>query len=96
MIINLNPDWRIRSEPRNWILEQRHDRKRKDTGEEYEQWAVIGYWGTLDGALSACMERRLKFIDGEYPPEAMTALYTALDGMRADIRMALKQYEAAA
>ena len=89
MIINLNADWRLRSDPLQWILERRRILKKRNTGQEYEDWHVEGFYGTLDAAVVSCIERRLRFMDGEYPPDALEALHTALDSLRREVRAVL-------
>ncbi len=93
MIISLNADWRGRSDPLQWILDRRRTLRKRDTGEEYEDWHVEGFYATLDGAVVGCIEHRLRFMEGEYPPEALSTLCTALDDMKAEIRSALSGFD---
>ncbi len=69
MIITLNPDWRIRSDPLQWIVEQRHVRK-PDLPDEYEEWVVWGYVNTLAGAVKSTVGVQFRSLDGEFhtPP----------------------------
>ena len=81
MIITLNPDWRIRSDPLQWIVEQRHVRKRGEP-DEYEEWVVWGYYNTLAGAVNSAVGARVRSLEGEYPHTALEPLL----GFLADIR----------
>ena len=52
MIIALNSDWRIRSDPLQWIVDQRHVRK-PGTPDEYAEWKgkMVG-WAIMKKELS--------------------------------------------
>ncbi len=50
MIIHINPDWRVRSDPYNWIIEKRRK------GGAKERWNAMGYYGDLDRAVSYCQK----------------------------------------
>ena len=76
MIIQINADWRVRSDPLQWILDRRRTLRKRDTGEEYEDWHVEGFYATLDGAVVGCIEHRLRFMEGGIPPRSLEhALY---------------------
>lgn len=83
MIININPDWRIRSDPYNWIIEKRRK------GGAKERWNAMGYYGDLDGAVLGLVQRRIHVMEGTYHAEALTPLCRALAGMREEISAAL-------
>ena len=83
MIIRINSDWRIRSNPYNWIIEKRR------TGGAKERWNAVGYSGNLDGAVLGLIQRRVRVMEGTYHAEALTPLYRALAGMREEISAAL-------
>ncbi len=59
VIININPDWRIRSDPYNWIIENRRK------GGATERWNAMGYYGDLDGAVFGLVQRRVRVIGGQ-------------------------------
>ncbi len=59
MIIHFNPDWRIRSDPYNWIIENRRK------GGAKERWNAVGYYGDLDGAVLGLVQRRIRVIEGK-------------------------------
>lgn len=68
MIITLNPDWRIRSDPLQWIVERRHVRK-PGTSDEYAEWKSWGYFTTLAGAVNGCVGGVVRSLDmGNYQP----------------------------
>ena len=54
MIIHFNPDWRIRSDRYNWIIETRR------TGGAKERWNAMGYYGDLDRAVLGLVQRRIR------------------------------------
>ncbi len=55
MIIHFNPDWRIRSDPYNWIIEKRR------MGGAKERWNAVGWQGESFRALPD-QERRAAFL----------------------------------
>ena len=88
MIIQLNTEWRIRSEPLNWICEQRmHGAKAKR-----HQWKPRAYCKSFDSAVVWCGRRRVMERPGEYNAEALPPLVAALDAIQEEVRDALEQY----
>ncbi len=83
MIIHINPDWRIRSDPLNWIIEKRRK------GGAKERWNAMGYYGDLDGAVLGLAQRRLRVMEGTYHAEAVAPLCRALAGLEREISQAL-------
>ncbi len=83
MIIRINPDWRIRSDPCNWIVEKRR------TGGTKERWNAVAYYGDLDKAIVGLVQRRIRVMEGTYHVEALSPLCRALAGMREEISAAL-------
>ncbi len=60
MIIEINPDWRIRSDPYNWIIEARRK------GGAKERWDAVGYYGDLYRAVLGLVQRRIRVMEGTY------------------------------
>lgn len=83
MIVQINPDWRIESDPLQWIVQKRR------FVQGAERWSNVGYHRTLDSAVVHLARRRVRMIGGEYPPEALPTLCHALDSLRDEIRQAL-------
>ena len=83
MIIQINPDWRIRSDPYNWIIETRRK------GGAKERWNAMGYYGDLDGAVLGLVQWRIRVMAGTYT-EALAPLCRALAGLREEISAALE------
>ncbi len=83
MIIQINPDWRIRSDPYNWIIETRRK------GGAGERWNAMGYYGDLDGAVLGLVQRRIRVMAGTYHAEALAPLCRALAGLEGEISQAL-------
>lgn len=88
MIINLNRDWRIRTDPLQWIVEKRlHGAKAKR-----HQWEPKAYCNTFDSALVWAGRRRVMETLGEYGPDALPVLASALDTILKEVRGALDAY----
>ncbi len=83
MIIRINPDWRIRSDPYNWIIEKRRK------GGAKERWNAVGYYGDLDRAVLGLVQRRIQVMAGTYHAEALAPLCRALAGLEGEISQAL-------
>ena len=65
MIIEINPEWRIRSDPYNWIIEARRK------GGAKERWDAMDYYGDLDGAVLGLVQRQIQVLEGKYHAEAL-------------------------
>jgi len=89
MIISLNPDWRIRSDPLQWIVDHRHVRKPGEP-DEYVEWVVWGYFSTLAGAVNSTVGGMVRSLDGEYPHTAIEPLLGLLSGIRENVDELLK------
>ena len=91
MIINLNPDWRIRdgitpAGRYQWHVETRLSPDRDDG------WFCHGYFNTLSEAAEQAVEWQLMSIDGEYGPEAVKPLQTALAAFKNNIAGLAKDF----
>ena len=93
MIIQINPDWRLASDPLQWILQRRKPRRG-----EPDEWRALEFHKSLDGAVLALVRRHIRCMGGTYGPKALKPLVTSLDQLRDDIRAALATFrtEAAA
>ncbi len=83
MIIQINPDWRIRSDPYNWIIEARRK------GGAGERWNAVGYYGDLDRAVLGLVQRRIRVMEGTYHAAALAPLCRALAGLDGEISQVL-------
>ena len=83
MIIEINPDWRIRSDPYNWIIETRRK------GGARERWNAIAYYGDLDRAVLGLVQRQIRVMEGTYHAEALAPLCRALAGLEREISQTL-------
>ncbi len=92
MIITINPDWRLASDPLQWILQKRYQSKGED------QWRALAFFGNIDRAICELHRRRILILDGTYHPEVLKPLSDALRSVRDDARAALATFrtEAAA
>ncbi len=84
MIIEINPDWRIRSDPYNWIIENRRK------GGATERWNAMGYYGDLDRTVLGLVQRRIRVMAGTYHAEALAPLCRALADLREEISATLE------
>lgn len=84
MIIHLNPDWRIASDPRQWIVQKRRTAKGR------EKWDSKSFHVTLDSAVLWAAQRRIRLLGGTYGPDVLLPLCHAVDRLKAEILAALK------
>ena len=84
MIITLNEDWRVASDPLQWILQRRTPSGR---------WTNVGYFGDLERAVLQAARRQVRLLRGTLPPEALLPLQQALAAVHADIRTALATFQ---
>ena len=87
MKIYFNKDWRICSDPLQWIVQRRRTVKDKD------KWDSISFHNILDTAVYSLAENQIRYIEGNYPHDAVEILWTALDRIQMDIRTALSKKE---
>ena len=87
MIITINPDWRLASDPLQWMLQKRKPVK----GETL--WRSVAYFRTLDTAIIALVRRRIRCMGGTYGPEALQPLVSSLDQLRGDVHAALASFQ---
>jgi hypothetical protein len=59
MDIQIGKDYRLKSDPYNFILEERYDKKDKDDNIIGEGHRIIGYYATLEGLCKAVLKRSL-------------------------------------
>ena len=83
MIIEINTEWRIRSDPYNWIIETRRK------GGARERWNAVAYYGDLDRAMLGLVQRQIRVMEGAYKAEALAPLCRALAGLEGEISQAL-------
>ena len=87
MIITINEDWRLASDPLQWVLQKRYQSK----GEE--RWRALAFFGDLDRAICELSRRRILILPGTYRPEVLKPLSDALRNIRDDIRTALASFQ---
>ncbi len=92
MIITINEDWRLASDPLQWAIQHRSGSGRA------ERWNGVAYFRYFDHALVELARRRIGIQEGSYRAEALAPLSDALRSVRDDIRAALATFrtEAAA
>ena len=87
MIITINPDWRLASDPLQWVLQKRYQSK----GEE--RWRALAFFGDLDRAIVELSRRRILILAGTFHPEALKPLSDALRSVRDDVHAALATFQ---
>ncbi len=92
MIITINPDWRLASDPLQWAIQHRSGSGRA------ERWNGVAYFRYFDHALVELARRRIGILAGSYRAEALMPLHRALQVIHNDIRATLASFntEAAA
>ncbi len=89
MIITINEDWRVASDPLQWILQKRNP----GATAEKNRWRALGFFGSFDRAVVECSRRRIRILPGVYHPEALKPLSDALLRIERDIRAALATFQ---
>ncbi len=88
MIITINPDWRLASDPLQWVLQKRYQSKGED------HWQAKAFFGRLDAALYELHRRRIRCLPGTYPgSEALRPLSDALITVHEEITAALATFK---
>ena len=87
MIITINADWRLASDPLQWILQRRKPRKGAP-----DEWRGLEFHKTLDGAVVALVRRRIRCMGGAYGPEALQPLVASLCQLHDDTRAAVESF----
>ena len=88
MIINICRDWRLRSDPLQWIVEQRLNGAKA----KRHKWKPHAFCHSFDEAVVWAGRRRVMELPGEYAYDALPLLAAALDGIRKEVRTALTDY----
>ncbi len=85
MIIQISDDWRIVSDPQQWVVQ--HLPGGEGGGErEEEKWKPKGFFRDLGAAVVWLGRRRIFELPGDYGSDALEPLCRALDRLEGDIR----------
>ena len=92
MIININKDWRLRSDSVQWILDHRVE-SNKGTGKARPEWKLAGFSHHLNSVILELARQEIRLIrnDKEYPAEALGLLAETLDRIEADCHRAVRE-----
>ena len=82
MIIYLNQQWRVRSDPHQWVVEER------DAGGS-QKWRARAFCNTLGFAVLWAAERQIRLQRVTVGPEALDVLCRAVDELKAEIHEAV-------
>lgn len=92
MIININNEWRLRSDPHQWIVERKRAGKHVSpcrSGKAEPRWAPVAYLPDIGSALLWFTRKSIWAIEGEFPHTALDPLTQALEEIKEDVRAAL-------
>ena len=89
MIIQINDDWRIASDPQQWMLQKRNPGAKAGRS----LWRNIAYFRDFDRAVAECCRRRVLILVGTYQPEALNPLSNALQRIEEQITAALEGFK---
>lgn len=93
MIINLNPAWRIKVEPGQWVVQNMPPVQDASKGRKRETWANKAYCRTLDSAIVRCARLQIEVLEGTYGAEALSPLVASLERIESEVRRALYPLE---
>lgn len=82
MIVEINSDWRIRTDPHQWILQRRRNNGKK--------WNAVGYFRDIGNLFSVLVDKQVYESDLTLPSGALVPLHRALTGLKADIMAAVE------
>ena len=84
MIVHINRDWRIATDPHQWLVQKR----RAVNGQD--KWGSLTYHKTLDKACLSLAQRQLRDLDTDYWCEELIGFCRAVDSLKSEIRAALR------
>ena len=87
MNIPLNADWRITSDPHQWIVQKRRRIKGRDI------WKSQTYHKSLAGACLSLAQRQLRDLGTDYRTEDLIGFCAAVDSLKDGILAALANVE---
>ena len=58
--MQIGKNWKIEAETLNVTILRRVERKKRATGEKYEDWEVVGFYSTVKSALHGLVERGVR------------------------------------
>lgn len=91
MQIQIGDNFRITSEPRNIVLERRVT-PRADAKDQTPYWTQVGYYGRLESALQALLDREIE----QAPVQDIESLKRFILGVRNEIVQAVEATKGAA
>ncbi len=84
MIIRVNSDWRIASDPLQWRVQKR----RAVNGQD--KWESLTFHKSLDKACLSLAQRQLRDLDTDYRCEELIGFCRAVDKLESEIKTALE------
>ena len=89
MIVNINQDWRLRSDEVQWILDRRVQ-SNKGTGKAKTVWKVAGFSRHLNCIIMELARQDIRLIRGQYPADALALIVETLDRIETDCHRAVR------
>jgi len=71
MIFNVSPKYRIASDFNSWMIQTRHDRRNKETGQLEEGWRSIKWYPSLEKAINGLADIQMRTSDASTLAEAL-------------------------
>ncbi len=94
MIISINPNWRLRSDSVQWILDHRVE-SNSGAGRPKTTWKMAGFSRHLNSIILELARQETRLIkndkDKEFPADTLGLLVEALDRIEADCRRAVRE-----
>lgn len=89
--IYVGENHRLRYGSNNWMLEERATRRKKDTGETYEAWDIVGYYSDLESGCRRMLRDRIQDLGLTSVAKLLLALSQAELRITQAVRTALKE-----
>ena len=71
MIIPVNSEFRIASDPYCWTVQRPVNRNNKDTGESYVEWRAFRWYPTIEAAVNGLAQESLRASEAEPLTDAL-------------------------
>ena len=79
MVIDINLRWRLRTDPMNWIIEEKVGTRKKRRGQGTEaRWKPRAYFQDYWKTLGFIIQWEIRSMKGAYPPSALEPLSLGL------------------
>jgi hypothetical protein len=59
LVMNISDEYKITSDAYNLMIKKFVTRKDRETGEKYNDWQTVGYYNTLESALTSMFNKKI-------------------------------------